>query len=65
MTSSIPELSIGGVTIEPGERQVIDVPVAPMYTHDDLSITVQVVRGKHRARHYSLAPPYMETKSTA
>lgn len=40
------ELSIGGISIMPGERRVIDVPVAPMYTHDDLSITVQVVRGK-------------------
>jgi predicted deacylase len=40
------ELTIGGVTINPGERQIIDVPVAPMYTHDDLSISVQVVRGK-------------------
>jgi len=40
------ELTIGGVTINPGERQIIDVRVAPMYTHDDLSISVQVVRGK-------------------
>ena len=40
------EVTIGGVTINPGERQIIDVPVAPMYTHDDLSISVQVVRGK-------------------
>ncbi|MEH6637559.1 MAG: succinylglutamate desuccinylase/aspartoacylase family protein, partial [Halioglobus sp.] len=47
MTSSMLELSIGGIHIKPGERQVIDVPVAPMYTHADLSITVQVVRGKH------------------
>lgn len=40
------ELSIGGTKIAPGERQVIDVPVAPMYTHADLSITVQVIRSK-------------------
>ena len=40
------ELSIGGVKIRAGERRVIDLPVAPMYTHDDLSISVQVVRGK-------------------
>lgn len=40
------ELTIGGIAIKPGEHRVIDVPVAPMYTHDDLSITVQVVRGK-------------------
>ncbi|MDG1205402.1 MAG: M14 family metallopeptidase [Pseudomonadales bacterium] len=46
MASKVPELSIGGVSIKAGERQVVDVPVAPMYTHDDLSISVQVVRGK-------------------
>ncbi len=40
------EFRIGEVAIRPGERRAIDVPVAPMYTHDDLSITVQVVRGR-------------------
>ncbi|MEZ5502955.1 MAG: succinylglutamate desuccinylase/aspartoacylase family protein [Halioglobus sp.] len=40
------ELLIGGVGIAPGERTVVEIPVAPMYTHDDLSISVQVIRGK-------------------
>lgn len=40
------ELVIGDVPVCPGERATIDVRVAPMYTHDDLSISVQVVRGK-------------------
>ena len=40
------DLTIGGVAIAPGARQTIDMAVAPMYTHDDLSISVQVVRGK-------------------
>jgi len=40
------KLSIGGTPISPGERQVIDVPVAPMYTHDDIAITVKALRGK-------------------
>jgi predicted deacylase len=44
-TSSI-EFSIGGHSIAPGEQQVIDIPVAAMYTHDDLAITVNVIRGK-------------------
>ncbi len=39
-------LHIGGCAIAPGERRVVDISVAPMYTHDDLSIAVQVVRGK-------------------
>jgi predicted deacylase len=40
------ELNIGGVGIGPGERRLVEVRVAPMYTHDDLSITVEVVRGR-------------------
>ncbi|PLW69327.1 succinylglutamate desuccinylase/aspartoacylase family protein [Pseudohalioglobus lutimaris] len=40
------ELVIGGVAVVPGQQLTIDVPVAPMYTHDDLSISVQVVRGR-------------------
>ena len=39
-------LSIGGVDITPGFRGAVDVPVAPMYTHDNLSIAVQLVRGR-------------------
>ncbi len=39
-------ITIGGVTVHPGESRVIDIPVAPMYTHDDLSISVQVIRGR-------------------
>ncbi|MFV8818590.1 succinylglutamate desuccinylase/aspartoacylase family protein [Haliea sp. E17] len=40
------DLEIGGRIITPGERTTVDIPVAPMYTHDDLSISAQVVRGK-------------------
>ena len=39
-------LVIGGEDILPGERRNIDIPVAPTYTHDTLSISVQVIRGK-------------------
>lgn len=39
-------ITIWGTEILPGGREVIDVPVAPMYTHDNLSISVQAVRGK-------------------
>jgi predicted deacylase len=37
---------IGGVEILPGEQRNIDIPVAPTYTHDTLSISVRVIRGK-------------------
>ncbi|QFU74418.1 succinylglutamate desuccinylase/aspartoacylase family protein [Halioglobus maricola] len=40
------DLIINNISVAPGERRTIDVAVAPMYTHDDLSITAQVVRGK-------------------
>lgn len=40
------KLTIGGKSIEPGQQCMIEIPVAPMYTHDNLSISVQVVRGK-------------------
>lgn len=45
MTSQ-PDIVIGGVNIAPGARVIVNIPVAPMYTHDNLSISVQVVRGK-------------------
>lgn len=37
---------INGVTVQPGERQVIDVPVAKLHTHISLNIPVQVICGK-------------------
>ena len=46
MAVKIPDIIIGGTIIQRGDRKVVDIPVAPMYTHDDLSISVQVVRGK-------------------
>lgn len=38
---------LAGSLIEPGTSGVVDLRVAPMYTHDDLSISVQVVHGRH------------------
>lgn len=38
-------LVIGGKETHPGERYTIDLPVAPMYTHDNLSISMKVIRG--------------------
>lgn len=37
---------IEGHAVAPGTSAVVDLPVAPLYTHDDLSISVQVVNGK-------------------
>ena len=40
------ELVIGGVTIAPGCRHSIDLPVAQLHTHTPLTMPVQIVRGK-------------------
>lgn len=37
---------IAGTEIAPGSRQQIELPVAKLYTHTELSITVKAVRGK-------------------
>jgi len=39
-------LSIGGTAVEPGQRVKINLPVGRLYTHDQLSMPVEVVRGK-------------------
>ena len=46
MAKALADITIGGIDIAPGERKVIDIRVAPMYTHDDISIAVQAVRGR-------------------
>lgn len=40
------KLVIGGVAIEPGSRQSIDLPVAKLHTHTPLTMPVQVIRGR-------------------
>lgn len=42
----VADLVIGGETVAAGERREVALRVAPTYTHDDLSMTVQVIRGK-------------------
>lgn len=37
---------IGGIAVEPGARQYIDLPVADLYTHTALHMPVQVINGK-------------------
>lgn len=39
-------LTIGGVTIQPGERRSIDLEVGRLYTHSPTTMPVQVLRGK-------------------
>ena len=39
-------LCLGGETIEPGERKTINLLVARLYTHNDMTMPVHVIRGK-------------------
>lgn len=37
---------IGGQDIAPGEQKSVDIPLAAMYTHTDVGLTVHVINGK-------------------
>lgn len=39
-------VTIGGETIAPGETKSVDIPLAAMYTHTDVGLTVHVINGK-------------------
>lgn len=40
-------VTIGDVTVAPGSRVIVDLPVATLYTHAVLTMPVQVVNGRH------------------
>lgn len=39
-------ITIGGVTVKPGEHRTIELPLAAMVTHHDVEMTVHVICGK-------------------
>jgi predicted deacylase len=39
-------ITIGDTTVQPGERRSINLPLAAMYTHTDVEMTVHVINGK-------------------
>lgn len=39
-------ITINGVTVQPGQQQVIDLPVSKLYTHTNLNIPLQVICGR-------------------
>lgn len=39
-------ITINGITVNPGEQRVIDVPIGKLYTHTEVNITLQVLCGK-------------------
>ncbi len=41
-------IEIGGVTVAPGERAAVDLPVADLYTSTSLSMPVKVINGRRQ-----------------
>ncbi len=41
-------ITIGNVTVEPGKHETINVPLAPMYTHNDVQMTLHVINGRYQ-----------------
>lgn len=39
-------LEIGGVTVPPGQRTSVDIPLAAMYTHSNVELTVHIINGR-------------------
>jgi hypothetical protein len=39
-------VSFGGTTVAPGQRAIINLPLARLYTYDDLSMPVEVINGR-------------------
>lgn len=39
-------ITIGGVTIEPGTRRYVDLPLPPLYTHTSVAMPVHVINGR-------------------
>lgn len=39
-------ITIGGITVQPGERKTIDLVVGKLYTHSELTMPVQVLCGR-------------------
>lgn len=39
-------ISVGGVSVAPGEHKVVDLPVANLYTHAQLALPVHVINSK-------------------
>jgi uncharacterized protein len=46
MTNDKDNITIGGVTVFPGQRTLIDIPISPLYTRTPMNIAVHVINGK-------------------
>ncbi len=39
-------ITVAGISVQPGERATIDIPIARLYTHTEMNLPVHVVHGK-------------------
>lgn len=46
MQDELQDLSIAGISIKPGSRRQIEIPVAKLFDYTELSIPVEVIRGR-------------------
>lgn len=45
-SASEPAVEIGGTRVAPGEHAIVDLPIADLYTHTQLTLPVHVVNGR-------------------
>lgn len=48
MTQCNASITIGGMTVNPGERKTVDLVVGKLYTHSELTMPVQIICGKQQ-----------------
>lgn len=46
MKKTIPPFEFGGTTIQPGTRATVELPMARLYTHNEMTLPVQIVHGR-------------------
>lgn len=54
MATGAAPVTIGRVDVPPGERTTIRVPIPRLYTHEEMSMTIQVIRGRREGAHMFL-----------
>lgn len=46
MAKARPALTVGGVSIDPGVRRGVEIPLARLYTHTEMAVPVEVLHGR-------------------
>ncbi len=57
------DFMIGGTAVSPGSRVTIDLPMARLYTHNEITLPVHVVHGRRAGPVFLSVPRFMAMKS--